>query len=189
MSKLGKCFKNFFFFIHCRTVTMKDLESGQVRVIYEAIEVISGLKIPIVRDPKVTYCYLILHFDILLLLFLKYSLLNFCYYILQNYCYVEENNVMWQCYILYFYIGPIFGEWLTKTDIFDNLFFHFYTIKLDLVSYVGSVGKWVSSSVEWGEQRNPKQTMGKSKWSKECCWGKTEEALERESINRRKLGS
>ncbi|GMN62072.1 hypothetical protein TIFTF001_031154 [Ficus carica] len=35
-----------------RTVTLKDLESGQVRVIYEAIEVITGLKIPIVRDPK-----------------------------------------------------------------------------------------------------------------------------------------
>ncbi|XP_024024336.1 oxysterol-binding protein-related protein 4B [Morus notabilis] len=37
------------------TVTLKDLESGNVRVIYEAIEVISGLKTPIVKDPKAVW--------------------------------------------------------------------------------------------------------------------------------------
>ncbi|GMN62076.1 hypothetical protein TIFTF001_031171 [Ficus carica] len=35
-----------------KTVTIKDLTSGEVRVIYNAKEVISGLKTPIVKDPK-----------------------------------------------------------------------------------------------------------------------------------------
>ncbi|XP_024024223.1 oxysterol-binding protein-related protein 4C isoform X3 [Morus notabilis] len=35
-----------------RTVTVKDLTSGKVRVIYNSKEVISGLKTPMVKDPK-----------------------------------------------------------------------------------------------------------------------------------------
>ncbi|PON48939.1 Oxysterol-binding protein [Parasponia andersonii] len=35
-----------------RTVTLKDLNSGEVKVLYNAKEVISKLQIPIVKDPK-----------------------------------------------------------------------------------------------------------------------------------------
>lgn len=35
-----------------RTITLKDLDRGEVRVIYNAKEVLSGLKTPIVNDPK-----------------------------------------------------------------------------------------------------------------------------------------
>ncbi|KAL5549461.1 hypothetical protein UlMin_004692 [Ulmus minor] len=34
-----------------RTITVKDLKSGELRVIYNAKEVVSGLKTPIVKDP------------------------------------------------------------------------------------------------------------------------------------------
>lgn len=37
----------------CRTVKVKDTNSGNVRVIYDAKEVISGLKTPIVKDAEV----------------------------------------------------------------------------------------------------------------------------------------
>lgn len=42
----------------CRTVKMKDVSSGKETVIYNAKEAISGLKAPIVTDPKVTNIYL-----------------------------------------------------------------------------------------------------------------------------------
>ncbi|XP_024024213.1 oxysterol-binding protein-related protein 4C isoform X2 [Morus notabilis] len=35
-----------------RTITLKDLDSGETRVIYNAKEVLCGLKTPIVKDPK-----------------------------------------------------------------------------------------------------------------------------------------
>ena len=55
MKKLTRVFIFFeFFFLKCRTITLKDLDSGEVRVIYNAKEVLSGLKTPIVNDPKVT---------------------------------------------------------------------------------------------------------------------------------------
>ena len=37
----------------CRTLTLKDLSSGEIRVVYDAKEVISGLQTPVVKDPKV----------------------------------------------------------------------------------------------------------------------------------------
>lgn len=37
-----------------RTVNVKDTKSGKVKVIYDAKEVISGLKAPIVKDAEVT---------------------------------------------------------------------------------------------------------------------------------------
>lgn len=43
----------------CRTVKVKDISSGNVRVIYDAKEVISGLKTPIVKDAEViNLCFL-----------------------------------------------------------------------------------------------------------------------------------
>ncbi|EXB30990.1 hypothetical protein L484_016851 [Morus notabilis] len=39
-----------------RTITLKDLDSGETRVIYNAKEVLCGLKTPIVKDPKHRRC-------------------------------------------------------------------------------------------------------------------------------------
>jgi len=40
--------------MYFRTVNVKDTSSGKVKVIYDAKEVISGLKAPIVKDAEVT---------------------------------------------------------------------------------------------------------------------------------------
>ena len=37
----------------CRIVRVKDTNSGEVRVIYDAKEAISGLKTPIIKDVEV----------------------------------------------------------------------------------------------------------------------------------------
>lgn len=37
----------------CRTVKVRDTSNGNVRVIYDAKQVISGLKAPIVKDAEV----------------------------------------------------------------------------------------------------------------------------------------
>jgi len=38
---------------YCSTVTVKNTENAEVRVIYDAKQVISGLQPPIVKDPEV----------------------------------------------------------------------------------------------------------------------------------------
>lgn len=47
-------FLNLF---QCRTVKMKEVSSGKETVIYNAKEAISGLKAPVLTDPKVTSFY------------------------------------------------------------------------------------------------------------------------------------
>jgi hypothetical protein len=54
------CFSVTFlitFIICIRTVKVKDTSSGKVKVIYDAKEVISGLKTPIVKDAEVINIY------------------------------------------------------------------------------------------------------------------------------------
>lgn len=38
-----------------RTVTVKDITTGKVNVIYNAKEALSGMKTPMVKDPKVHF--------------------------------------------------------------------------------------------------------------------------------------
>lgn len=38
----------------CRTVSMKDINNGKLSIIYNAKEMLSGLKTPTVKDPKVS---------------------------------------------------------------------------------------------------------------------------------------
>ena len=37
----------------CRVVTVKDVSNGELTVIYDAWEALSGLKTPILKDPEV----------------------------------------------------------------------------------------------------------------------------------------
>lgn len=43
------------FYDTCRSVTVKDVLTGKTRTIYDAKEALSGMKAPIVKDPKVQF--------------------------------------------------------------------------------------------------------------------------------------
>lgn len=53
-------FVHFRLFPLFRSVTAKDVSTGKSTTIYDAKEVLSGLKTPTVKDPKVNYMHAVL---------------------------------------------------------------------------------------------------------------------------------